>query len=79
MSRSSTLIVFGLLLMLVPVSGLPSSLRALLTVVFGACVLVVGIMARAEIVRKTKEAKQQSLEQSTESTPPTAPSEISPI
>ena len=56
MSRSSALILLGLLIMLAPVSGLPSALRTLLVFLFGACVLIIGIVMRAEKARKAKEA-----------------------
>lgn len=46
MSRSSTLIVLGILIMLAPFSGLPGSLRTLLLVIFGAAVFGIGIASR---------------------------------
>ena len=46
MSRSSTLILLGVLIILAPFTGLPFSLRALLTVIFGACVLGIGLSMR---------------------------------
>ena len=51
MSRSSTLILLGVLVMLAPYSGLPIVARTFLTVVFGAVVLGIGIWLRAEAVR----------------------------
>ncbi len=50
MSRSSALILLGVLILLTPFSGLPSSFRALLTVIFGALVLGVGFFLRAKEV-----------------------------
>ena len=54
MSKSATLIILGLLVILVPFSGLPSGLRTLLSVLFGAGVLGVGVVLR------TREAAQQA-------------------
>lgn len=47
MSRSSLLILIGVLIILVPFSGLPAAIRTLLAVIFGACVLGIGISMRA--------------------------------
>ncbi|MEK7135650.1 MAG: hypothetical protein AAB831_00630 [Patescibacteria group bacterium] len=47
MSRSSILILLGILTILAPFSGLPMSIRSLLSVIFGACVLGIGISMRA--------------------------------
>ena len=47
MSRTSALILLGVLILLVPFSGLPISFRSLLTLVFGACVLGIGLSLRA--------------------------------
>jgi len=47
MSRSSTLILLGILAILTPFSGLPSVIRTLLIVVFGACVIGIGVAERA--------------------------------
>lgn len=51
MSRSSILILFGVLVIVAPFSGLPSSFRAFLLVVFGAAIVIVGLMERLEHVR----------------------------
>lgn len=40
------LIILGVLTILTPFSGLPASVRTLLTVIFGACVLGIGISMR---------------------------------
>ncbi|MDP2651894.1 MAG: hypothetical protein Q8O94_02040 [bacterium] len=47
MSRASTIILLGVLVILVPFSGLPSSLRSLLAVILGACILGIGLSMRA--------------------------------
>ncbi|MCR4333485.1 MAG: hypothetical protein NUV60_00470 [Patescibacteria group bacterium] len=64
MSRSSTLILFGILVILTPFSGLPISLRSLLLVIFGACVCGLGFSQRVREAR----SHQQSVE-----TPPSPP------
>jgi len=46
MSRSSLLILLGMLVILVPFSGFPISLRTLLAVIFGACVFGIGLKMR---------------------------------
>jgi len=46
MSRPSMLIVLGVLVILVPFSGLPMSFRHLLSIIFGACVLGIGLSLR---------------------------------
>ncbi len=56
MSRASTLILFGILIILVPFSGLPISLRTALTVLFGLVVCGMGISFRArDVVRAQPE------------------------
>ncbi len=47
MSRSSTIILLGVLTVLIPFSGLPLAFRSLITVVFGMSVLVVGLSLRS--------------------------------
>jgi hypothetical protein len=51
MSRSSTLILLGVLVILVPFSGLPTALRSLLAAILGACVLGIGLSIRAREAR----------------------------
>jgi hypothetical protein len=58
MSRSSTLILLGLLVALAPFSGLPSSFRTLIAVVLGLIVLGVGVAERARNVREAKAARE---------------------
>ena len=50
MSRSSSLILLGILTILTPFSGLPMTLRTLLAVIFGVCVLGIGLSMRANHV-----------------------------
>ena len=47
MSRTSSLILLGVLVILVPFTGFPMVIRALLEVIFGACVLGIGLSFRA--------------------------------
>ena len=51
MSRSSALILLGVLTILIPFSGLPLAFRSLLTVVFGMSVLAVGLSLRSREAR----------------------------
>ncbi|MBI3572106.1 hypothetical protein HY091_01055 [Candidatus Kaiserbacteria bacterium] len=51
MSRSSSLIVLGVLTMLTPFSGLPSAFRTFLTLLVGAIALGIGVAERAERAR----------------------------
>lgn len=46
MSRASTLILLGFFTVLAPFSGLPISIRSLLTVIFGVSVLGIGLSLR---------------------------------
>ncbi|MFA5942668.1 MAG: hypothetical protein WC798_03285 [Candidatus Paceibacterota bacterium] len=46
MSRASTLILLGIFVILAPFSGLPITIRNLLSVIFGACVLGIGLALR---------------------------------
>ncbi len=56
MSKSSTLILLGVLIMLAPYSGLPVGLRSILTLIFGALVVGVGIWMRADAAKKAEQA-----------------------
>ncbi len=47
MSRASTLILLGVLVILAPFSGLPIAFRNLFAVIFGACVLGIGLAMRS--------------------------------
>ncbi|MFA6279133.1 MAG: hypothetical protein WCS97_03605 [Candidatus Paceibacterota bacterium] len=46
MSRAGTLILLGVLVILTPFSGLPTTVRSLLAIVLGACVLGIGLAMR---------------------------------
>jgi hypothetical protein len=54
MSRTSALLLLGVLIMLVSFSGLPVALRTLLTVVFGILVLGIGLSLRTHEVRQAQ-------------------------
>ncbi len=54
MSRTSALILIGVLTILTPFSGLPISFRTLLTLIFGACVLGIGLSLRAHDARSVE-------------------------
>ncbi|MFZ3044260.1 MAG: hypothetical protein WA058_04120 [Minisyncoccia bacterium] len=54
MSRTSTLILLGVLTILLPFSGLPAAFRSLLAVIFGACVLGIGLALRAQEARSMR-------------------------
>jgi uncharacterized membrane protein YqgA involved in biofilm formation len=58
MSRTSTLILLGVLIILAPFSGLPISIRNLFTVIFGVCVLGIGLSMRAREVRNVQPPPQ---------------------
>jgi hypothetical protein len=48
MSRASTLILLGVLVVLIPFSGLPVSFRSLLAVILGASILGIGLSMRTK-------------------------------
>ncbi len=75
MSRTSTLILLGILVILAPYSGLPITFRNLLAVIFGACVLGIGLSMRAREAR----AAQASVEAPSAPEPVAPPQGISPI
>jgi hypothetical protein len=52
MSRSSTFILLGILTIITPFSGLPMALRSLFSLIFGACVLGIGLSMRANHLNK---------------------------
>lgn len=56
MSRASTLILLGVLVILAPFSGFPVAIRSLFAVIFGACVLGIGLSMRAREARHTMES-----------------------
>jgi hypothetical protein len=73
MSRSSTLILLGILTVLTPFSGLPSAIRSLFAVIFGATVLGIGLMLRAGETHRAQPPAE------TPAPEPTPPQGISPI
>jgi hypothetical protein len=50
MSRTSTLILLGILIILTPFSGLPIAIRSLFTVAFGIAILGIGLSLRTNEV-----------------------------
>ena len=46
MSRTSTLILLGILVVIVPFTGFPMNIRSLFNVILGACVLGIGLSMR---------------------------------
>ncbi|HET9641457.1 MAG TPA: hypothetical protein VFP46_01230 [Candidatus Paceibacterota bacterium] len=77
MSRINTLIVFGLLVMLDPFSGLPIALRTLLQIAFGAVILGIALSMRAEESRKLHAPVEPA--EGREPALPEPPQSISPI
>lgn len=75
MSRTSLLILLGILIVLVPFSGLPSAIRTPLLVLFGIGVSAIGFSMRLH------EAKQ-AVSRAVPSAPPpepVVPHDVSPI
>lgn len=56
MSRASTLILLGVLVILAPFSGFPIAIRNLFAVIFGASVLGIGLTLRAREARRRAES-----------------------
>ena len=56
MSRSSTLIAVGVLTILLPFGGLPSSWLHVLYPLFGLIVVTIGFLMRADHVKAEREA-----------------------
>lgn len=77
MPRINTLIAVGLLIMIDPFSGLPIGLRTLLQIAFGAVVLSIGLMMRAEESRKMHAARPMAEDPAPAA--PEPPSSVSPI
>lgn len=80
MSRTSTLILLGVLTILAPFSGLPAEIRTLLAVIFGAGIAGIGLLIRADEAREqgvgeSAIASETSETQATES----APTGVSPV
>lgn len=70
MSRASTLMILGLLVIFVPFSGFPSSIRSFFDFVLGAAIFVIGLMLR------TRQSRMVSSETDTLSEPMNMSSEI---
>ncbi|MEK7144795.1 MAG: hypothetical protein AAB794_03000 [Patescibacteria group bacterium] len=84
MSRTSTLILLGILTILTPFSGLPIAFRNLLAVIFGASVAGIGLTLRTREARHTMdsvsgEARSMQVQAPAETPPATPPSGVSPI
>jgi len=60
MSRTSTLILLGILVILVPFTGFPMNIRSLLEVIFGAYVLGIGFSLRSSEAKTTSNPQQPS-------------------
>ncbi len=56
MSRTSALILLGVLIILIPFSGLPIALRTLLQELCGVSVLGIALMLRTHEVQRTEAA-----------------------
>lgn len=56
MSRASTIMLLGVLVLLAPFSGFPMALRALFEFVFGVVVFSIGLSMRLHAVRRAHEA-----------------------
>ena len=59
MSRTSTLIVLGVLIILTPFSGLPISIRSFLMFIFGASVLGIALSLRSHEVHRVEAGAEQ--------------------
>ncbi len=77
MSRASTIILIGALILVTPFSGFPSSLREMFTLVLGACVLGIGISLRTRETRPAAPPAPVAGPATPETFSP--PHEISPI
>jgi hypothetical protein len=78
MSRTSALMLLGVLVMLAPFSGLPSTFRTLLLVIFGITILGIGLTLRTQEVRQ---AQSSSSNQTPEPESPAThiPTNVSPL
>jgi hypothetical protein len=54
MSRTSALILLGIIVVLTPFSGLPIAFRSLINVVCGIAVLGIGLLLRTHEVHQTE-------------------------
>lgn len=58
MSRSSTLILLGVLALLTPFSGLPQSARTVTIIILGVCIAGIGLYERLQAVRGSAQSKE---------------------
>ncbi len=61
MSRTSILIVLGFFTILTPFSGLPIAVRSTLAVIFGACILGIGLSLRIHQARREQPLTETSV------------------
>ena len=74
MSRTSTLILLGIIVMLTPFSGLPIAIRSLISVICGIAILGIGLMLRTREVHQAQPTETPAPAE--EPTIPTSPSSI---
>ncbi len=67
MSRTGTLILVGILTIVTPYSGLPVSVRSMLSIAFGAVVVSIGLSLRAKEAKELDTAGVVSASQNEES------------
>lgn len=83
MSRTSILILLGVLIILAPFSGLPVGIRSFSTVVLGACVAIIGLMVRGNEAKGQRASASATLSPSADESPApelaSPPSGVSPI
>lgn len=77
MSRTSAIILLGVLTILTPYSGLPATYRTLITVVLGATVAWVGLLTRSEEMRALRAPDETATGREVSSQ--ASPSEMSPV
>ena len=78
MSRTSTLITLGVLVILMPFSGLPASIRTSLLIVFGAIIASIGLAMRLHEARGAHPTPSAA-EPAATSEEPAPPTTISPM
>ena len=79
MSRSSTLILLGILTILIPFSGLPIAVRTVLAVICGASVLGIGLAFRSREAQRVPSRGVMAASASAEVPRQEPPSGVSPI
>lgn len=75
MSRSSALVLFGIVTVLSPLSGLPIAFRTLITIACGVAVLSIGLIMRTRDAVSAASTKSDVPREA----PPTGAPEMSPI